>query len=134
MGEQSLVKQFRPVSFSAQTRKIWSEDPEARYAMSLNFSAADQDDDALLVKTNVSFIEYLPGEKPEPSENPTVVVECIYMVISNDSECDAFELIAEFWPYIRSGVLVQTSLLGKDFSRWRPLKIDPDELQREPKS
>lgn len=49
--------------------------------MSLNFSAADQDDDALLVKTNVSFIEYLPGEKPEPSENPTVAVECIYMVI-----------------------------------------------------
>lgn len=81
MNEQTLIRQFRPVSFSAQTRKTWSEAPEARYAMSLNFRAADQDDDALLVKTNVSFIEYLPGEKPEPSENPTVAVECIYMVI-----------------------------------------------------
>lgn len=134
MNEQTLIRQFRPVSFSAQTRKTWSEAPEARYAMSLNFSAADQDDDALLVKTNVSFIEYLPGEKPEPSENPTVAVECIYMVIPNNSEYDVFELIAEFWPYIRSGVLVQTNLLGKDFARWLPLKIDPAALQKEPES
>lgn len=61
-------------------------------------------------------------EKSQNRQNPTVAVECIYMVIPNNSECDVFELIAEFWPYIRSGVLVQTNLLGKDFARWLPLR------------
>lgn len=130
MPSDKMIKQFRPVELSAKMVQSWSDAPEARYAAGIQFSTAEEDNNALLIKINVSFIEYFSKKDIDSSKEPTVTVECIYLVEQTNPDTDKSELVSDFWPFIRCGILVQTNLLGKDFSRWLPISIDAESIQK----
>lgn len=49
----------------------------------------------------------------------------------NELDTEPFSVVSELWPFIRSAILTQLNLLGRDMSQWLPLAIAPEEIMPE---
>ncbi|NMM94685.1 hypothetical protein [Bifidobacterium oedipodis] len=134
MSEQNLVKQYQQIGASASIKKLVSDDDSIRYAMRMNFANAPvksediQASQALLLKTSVAFIRYSAADSLDPQADPVIDAESVFFVKPTIANADAYKLVVELWPVIRYSILTQVSLLGKDMSRWLPVRISTSDI------
>ncbi|QOL32451.1 hypothetical protein [Bifidobacterium eulemuris] len=131
MTERNLVSQFRQTESSASVKWLGADDDDVRYAMRVNFATSPtntKSSHTLLLKTTVAFIRYSSVDELDKQSDSAIDAESVFFVEATTAEANAYELVAELWPVIRWAVLTQVNLLGKDMSRWLPVRISATDI------
>lgn len=131
MAERNLVSQFRQTESRASVKWLGADDDNVRYAMRVNFATSPANTNTaqtLLLKTTVSFIRYSSVDALDKQSDSAIDAESVFFIETTTAEANAYELVAELWPVIRWSVLTQVNLLGKDMSRWLPVRISATDI------